>query len=362
VVTDETGRVVLGAERFYERQGPGSQLLADGKIVGHVWLVAKKNSIGELARNYFYIPLLIRNFLTALVSSALALGIAFMLSDYLARHIGDLALAARSITGGNLAHRMRTSGRDELGELAADFNKMAEKLQEDQRLRQQLQADVVHELRTPLAVCQAVLDSLDSKVIPWDDKALASLQEETSRMNRLVTDLHELNRADNNQLPLYKELFAVSDLLERLEESFAGLARQKNIGFSIDSAEDAPDAIFYADPDRVMQIFLNILHNALRHTADGGSITLRVGPQNGNMMPIAVADTGNGIPVELLPHIFERFFSGDRSRSRQRSGTGLGLAIAREYALVHGGDIKVKSLPGQGTEFIVTLPVEAEPV
>jgi signal transduction histidine kinase len=360
VVEDELKQVIVGANKAAMREGSGKQLIAKEKFIGTVWLVPKQNSAWEYMRNYLFIPLLFRNFLTVVVSSVLALGIGFLLSDYLARHIGELALAARHIARGKLDYRVRTGASDELGELAVDFNEMVGKLQEDRQLRRQLQADVVHELRTPLAVYQAVLDSLESGVVQWDAKTLASLQEETGRMNRLVTDLHELNRADNQQLPLYKELFAVGDLLERLEESFSELARKKAVQFSIEASVDTAAIIVYADPDRLMQVFLNILHNALRHTPGGGVITLRVCPKDENMMAYSITDNGEGIPADALPHIFDRFFSGDKSRSRMRSGTGLGLAIAKEYILLHGGEIEARSVLNQGSEFIVILPIEQE--
>jgi two-component system sensor histidine kinase BaeS len=361
VVADSAGHIVFGADQASMREEPGNRLETQGKSIGMMWLAPNPNSTWELIRKYLFISLLFRNFLTALVSSALALGIAFMFSDYLARHIGELALAARKIAGGQLDFRVKDGARDELGQLVADFNAMANKLQEDQQLRRQLQADIVHELRTPLAVCQAVLDSLESGAIEWNTKTLASLQEETSRMNRLVTDLHELNRAENRQLPLYKELFSVGDLIDRLEESCSELARKKDIDFSIQAVNGARATILYADPDRIMQVFLNILHNALRHTPAGGTITMRIWPKGGTTMAFAIADNGEGIAAEALPHIFDRFFSGDKSRSRSRSGTGLGLAIAKEYALLHGGDIEVRSVIHQGTEFIVALPCEQEP-
>lgn len=360
VVADETGRIVLGTEKTALRKQPGQPLVSQDKVIGQFWLVPRTNNIWDIVRHYWFIPLLFRNFLTALISTFLALGIAFIFADYLARRLGELAKAAHQIAGGRLDYRVKAGAQDELGQLITDFNAMAEKLQQDQRLRRQLQTDVVHELRTPLSVCQVILDSLESGVINWDAKTLTSLQEETNRMNRLVTDLHELNRADNQQLSLHKELFTIGDLIERLADSFTEPARQKNIDFVIQAEKGTANAILYADPDRIMQIFLNILHNALRHTPVGGKTTLRINPQDKKKMVFTVANNGEGIPADILPHIFDRFYSGDKSRSRLHSGTGLGLSIAKEYVLLHGGDIEARSFFQQGAEFIVTLPVEQE--
>lgn len=358
VAADRDGRFFIGSEKSDWREEPGVELVAGGQTIGMVWLVRNPNSSLTLLRNYLIVPFLFRNFLTMLISFAFALGIAFLFSDNLAKHIGELAAAARHIAEGKLDYRVKTGAQDELGELAKDFNLMAEKLQQDQQLRRQMQADVVHELRTPLAVCQAVLDSLDNGVVPWNEKTLVSLQEETSRMNRLVTDLHELNRADNQKLQLYKELIMVGDLLERLQDSFGEMARRKTIWFDIQTDHELRELILYVDVDRIMQAILNILHNALRHTQAGGTITVAVSMEFEAKVALAVKDTGEGIPAEILPHVFDRFFSGDMSRSRQRSGTGLGLAIAREYVRLHGGDIVVVSEPLKGSRFTVYLPVE----
>jgi two-component system sensor histidine kinase BaeS len=360
LLADDQGRFILGGEKAKSRKKQGYPLKIQGKSIGTLWLVPIENNFWQAASNILLVPLIIRSMLTVLIASTLAFGTAFIFSEYLMRHIGELARAARRIAKGDLDCRLQTSGRDELADLALDFNSMAEKLQEDQRLRRQLQADVVHELRTPLAVYQAVLDSLENGVIRWDAGTLASLQEETARMNRLVADLHELSRAENQQLPLYKELFSLGDLMVRLQESFGELARKKEIDFALQVDDSVLDTVFYADPDRTMQIFLNILHNALRHTPQGGSITMRAWAKERNMMAISVTDTGEGISAEHLPHVFDRFFCSDKSRSRRRGGTGLGLAIAKEYTILHGGSIEVKSSLGQGSEFTVFLPVERQ--
>lgn len=359
LVTDENGIFVIGKDNEGLRSGTVYCLESQGNFIGSLWIIPKSDNLWEYCRQQLLLPLLFRNFITSLIFSILSLGIAFILSNYTVQHINELAIAARKIARGELDHRVKAGAKDELGELATDFNAMADRLQEDQKLRRQLQTDVVHELRTPLAVCQAILDSLDSGVIQYDGKTLASLQEETSRMNRLVTDLHELNRADNHQLPLYKELFLVGDLVERVQESFGEFARQKNIDFFIKTDRIAANELLYADPDRTMQIITNLLHNALRHTPAGGLISVHIHKTPADrMIAISVKDTGEGIAEEHLPRIFDRFFCEGQSRSRQNSGTGLGLAIAKEYALLHGGDIKVKSSLGQGTEFIIILPSE----
>ncbi len=354
---DAQGKILIGKPEKYERPQDLETLLVQGQTVGRVGLVSRENSVLELAR-HLLMPLILRNLWSVLAATLAAFLIAFLFSNSLLTRIQVLTDAARRIAGGELEHRVYMKNNDELADLASDFNRMAAHLQEDKQLRQQLQADVVHELRTPLAVCQAVLDSLENGVVAWDSKTLASLQEETGRMSRLVTDLHELSRAENRQLSIHKEIFALGDLLERLTESFAEVARQKEIHFAVEAPKGAKEALLYADMDRLMQIFTNLLHNAARYTPAGGSIDVTARLASDAALTITVADSGCGIAPDVLPHVFDRFFRGDESRARHTGGSGLGLAIAKEYALLHGGDISVVSLPGKGSAFSVTLPME----
>ena len=354
---DDQGNLLVGKNKKQAAPKERDSLIINGKTIGYFWLSPRENSVLELYR-HFLMPLLLRNLWSVLAATLAAFLLAFLFSNSLLKRIQALAEAAKRIAGGELEHRIVMKEEDELGELAADFNSMAAKLQNDKQMRQQLQADVVHELRTPLAVCQAVLDSLESGAVVWEPKTLASLQEETARMSRLVTDLYELSRAENKQLSIHKEIFAVGDLLERLEESFCEVARQKEISFMVEAGAADREALLYADQDRLMQVFANLLHNAARYTEKGGQIKVVVSYSNKKILQIAVSDSGCGIAPEVLPHVFDRFFRGDESRARQSGGSGLGLAIAKEYTLLHGGEISVESVLGKGTVFKVELPLE----
>ncbi|WP_423244894.1 HAMP domain-containing sensor histidine kinase [Heliophilum fasciatum] len=301
--------------------------------------------------------------LSAILSCVLALAFAYFVSRFFSAKIETLARAAHLIAQGQLEHRVPVSPNEVLGKLSADFNTMADHLQKGQQLRRQLQADVVHELRTPLAVSQGILDSLESKVIPWDERSLSSLQEEIGRMNRLVTDLHDLSKAETRQLSIQKELIYVGDLLERVQESFQETVRLAGVHFQVGLPPAESGALLYIDPDRTIQILLNLLHNALRYTPSGGMIQINLCLQIANNSPginIMVTDTGTGIAPEHLPFIFDRFYRGDQSRSRQTGGSGLGLAIAKEYVELQGGQIMAASTLGAGTTIRLWLPVESE--
>ena len=357
LLQDNRGNIRLGQDLADSCEGPGYSLKIQDQVIGTLWIVPKDSSVLELSRRYLLGPLVVRNIWTIVAASVVAFLIAFFFSNYLMEKIKLLAEAARKIAGGNLEHRVNITSHDELGELATDFNFMADRLQEERQLQRQLQADVVHELRTPLAVSQAILDSLESGVIDWNKKTLSSLQEETSRMNRLVSDLFELSRAENKQLTFHRELFLVSDLLVRIEESFAEIARRQKIHFVVAKDPLLESTLLYVDADRTVQIFINLLHNALRYTAPGGTIAVNAN-KSGKTAVISVQDNGTGIPADCLPHIFNRFFRGEQNKALYSGGSGLGLAIAKEYTTLQGGNINVESTVGKGTMFTVILPLD----
>ena len=357
LLEDEQGNIRLGQDLADSHVGPGYPLIIQDKVVGTLWIIPKDSSVLEFSRHYLLGPLVLRNIWTIIIASMVAFFIAFFFSNYLMERIKLLAEAARKIANGNLDHRVSITSHDELEELSADFNFMADRLQEERQLQRQLQADVVHELRTPLAVSQAILDSLENGVINWNEKTLSSLQEETNRMNRLVSDLFELSRAENKQLTFHKELFLVSDLLARIEESFLEVARRQKVNFGIDIDPLLENALLYVDADRTVQIFVNLLHNALRYTVPGGSIYVSANKGEKTAV-ISVKDNGTGISAEYLPHIFNRFFRGEKNKALHSGGSGLGLAITKEYTTLQGGSIKVESTVGKGTIFTVILPLD----
>ncbi|MTV47927.1 HAMP domain-containing protein [Heliobacillus mobilis] len=363
VLVDEQGRILIGKELANNRMDEGYPITSDGKQLGTFWLIPKANSLLEITHSFLLLPVTRNNLLAAFLSSVIAFIFAYLVSRFFSSKIETLAQAAHNIAQGNLEYRVPVRSEEVLGKLAADFNTMADRLQKDRQLRRQLQADVVHELRTPLAVSQGILDSLESGFIPWDSNSLSSLQEEIGRMNRLVTDLHDLSKAETRQLSIQKELIYAGDLLERIEESFQKTAKLSNLDFLVDFPLAERSALLYIDPDRTVQIFLNLLHNAVRYTPAGGTIQITVRFQremNKNGIELAVSDTGTGIAPEHMPHIFDRFYRGDQSRSRQTGGSGLGLAIAKEFVELQGGIITAKSTIGKGTTFYVWLPVELE--
>lgn len=290
------------------------------------------------------------------LAALVAVAVGLVLARQISGPLRDLTSAARRMAGGDLEGRVPIRSRDELGELAAAFNSMAEAVGRQQALRRRMAADVAHELRTPLAVIQADLEAMIDGVRPLSAEAVADVHGETRLLSRLIDDLRDLSLAETGQLPLRKEPTDLEDLARTSAARFAPRAEERGIGLEVGATEDLPPAD--VDPDRISQVFGNLLENALRHTPPGGRVELRVGPgERPATLQATVRDTGPGIPAEHLPNVFEHFYRADRARSRSAGGSGIGLAVVKQLVEAHGGRAWAESPPGRGATFGLTLPV-----
>lgn len=229
-----------------------------------------------------------------------------------------------------------------------------------ERVRSEFVANVSHELRTPLASMKLMVETVNGAEDDAEARALflPQIANETERMIRLVEDLLELARSESGTLVLERETFDLTDIAVAVVNAAAERARTVGIRLELES----PEAVFVdADRDRLTQVALNLVDNALRHTPNGGTVTVEV-TRDGRDAVLRVIDTGSGIPYSDLPHIFERFYVVDRSRSRDHGGTGLGLSIARHLVELHGGTIAAHSLYGHGATFVCRLPAVAPPL
>lgn len=278
-----------------------------------------------------------------------------VMSRTLTAPLNKLSEAARAIAGRDLSRRVEEKGSTELKAVARSFNEMAAALEQAEGLRRNLLADVAHELRTPLAVLQGNLRAILDEVYPLDQSEMARLYEHTRFLSRLVNDLHELAQAEAGQLPFNLQETDLAQLARAAAESFRPGADEKGVTLAFDLPAGTPAVSI--DPARLTQVLQNLLANALRHTPAGGAITLRL-EAHAQAIHLAVSDTGDGIPPEHLPYIFDRFYRTDSARSRDNGGAGLGLAIARAIIEAHGGRITVTSagVPGQGSTFTIQLP------
>ena len=263
--------------------------------------------------------------------------------------IGDLIEAAGRVEAGDYATRVPEQGPRELRGLSRAFNAMASRLESNERQRRQLLADVSHELRTPLSVVQGNLEGLLDGVYPADAEHLTSLLEETRTLSRLVDDLRTLSLAEAGQLRLHPEATDLAALVRDTLTGLRGQAEQTGVRLGATIPDDLP--ALEIDPTRTREVLTNLVGNALRHTSSGGSIDVRVARESPARVEVEVADTGEGMPPDVVARVFERFYRGPVSR-----GSGLGLPIARELVVAQGGEISAESAQGKGTTIRFTLP------
>ncbi len=271
------------------------------------------------------------------------------------RPIGDLVRAARQIGAGDRSARAPLRGSTEMKELALSFNTMAADLQRAELLRNNLMADVSHELRSPLTALEGNLRAVLDHVYALDEAEVANLYGQTRHLIRIVNDLRELSLAENHQLRLEKQPTDVKALIAETVQAIEPRAIDREVQL-IDRVEALPPISI--DPVRIRQVFFNLLSNSLRHTPVGGTITLS-GTCSEKEVCLAVQDTGEGLTVDQLAVVFDRFYRGDKSRSRESGGTGLGLAIVKAIVEAHDGRIEAQSQgAGKGSTFSICLPRE----
>jgi len=295
--------------------------------------------------------------------SGIFISFGYVLTRTLSQRIEILNSASQQISRGNLTERVPVTGKDEIAALSATFNQMAGQLQEmdahQKKMRQSrnvLFAWVGHDLRTPLTSIRAMLEALTDEVV--DDPAtrkryLEMAKKEIGYLSRLIDDLIDLARMDAEDLTLKREDVVLPDMISDTLESFYTLARQNQIEFT--GSVEPGIYLVHVDARMINRVFNNLVSNAIRHTPVHGKVTITAKRANGKIQ-VTVADNGEGIEEEDLPHIFDRFYRGEKSRSRLTGGSGLGLAIARGIIEAHGEVISVESEPKEGTKFIFTLP------
>ncbi len=295
-------------------------------------------------------------FAIAITGGILGIIFGIVISRSLTAPLDQLAEAARSIGARQLNQRVEPRGTQEMIAVAEAFNEMATDLEQAEKLRRNLLADVAHELRTPLSVLQANLRAILDEVYPLDQAEITRLYDQTRFLSRMVNDLHELAQAEAHKLPLDLETVDVGALIESTMAQFRPNAEAKQVQLQTNLADSLPT--LQVDSTRLKQVLQNLLSNALKHTPPSGEITIHTEAAT-NAVQITISDNGEGIPLEHLPHIFDRFYRTDPARSRDRGGTGLGLAITRAIIEAHGGHIHATSsgISGEGSCFTIQLPV-----
>jgi len=285
---------------------------------------------------------------------AIALLLTFVLSRRITSPIGVLAKAARRLGRGDLSQRVQLKGEGEVAALAQSFNSMAADLAHAEQLRRNLVADVAHELRTPISNIQGYLEAIRDRVMKPNAATIRSLNEEAALLSRLVNELQELSLAEAGELKLVYQAENITTLIKQAVTPWQPKVAAKEISLSLDLPDNLP--LVNIDWQRVNQVLHNLLENAVAYTHKGGTINVAATTQ-GDWVEVCVSDTGEGIPAEDLPNIFERFYRVDKSRARVTGGSGLGLTIAKRLVEAHGGKITVQSELGKGSRFSFTLPI-----
>ncbi|HET9906207.1 MAG TPA: ATP-binding protein [Anaerolineales bacterium] len=292
----------------------------------------------------------------AFAAMSAAILLSFLFSRNVIAAVQSMSLATQRIAEGRYEERVQVNGEDELAQLAARFNQMAEKLSQVESMRRRLIGDVSHELRTPLTAIKGSMEGLIDGVLPANDETYQQIHAEADRLNRLVDDLQELSRVESRAYELDIRPLDVSALVQTVIKRLAAKAQAKHISLNLELDPDLPPAL--TNEDRAIQVLTNLTGNALQYTHEGGNVTIFARHVN-NEIQISVHDTGIGISAEHLSRIFDRFYRVDKSRSRQSGGgSGIGLTIARALVEAHGGRIWAESAgEEQGSTFTFTLPV-----
>jgi two-component system sensor histidine kinase BaeS len=363
ILTDATGTVVADSDNLhlgmkYDQSwlGDGQQVQSiqdEGDLLGTLYLSSEtlsQTGVGSILALAGSVNQ------SLLLGAVLAVGTALVITLFLSRRLSApihaLTLATRRVGTGDFSAKVSAQGQDEVGELVTNFNLMAAQLSEAEDRRRNLIADVAHELRTPVADATAYLEAIHDGLMAPNQSNLDSVYDDISLLSRLINDLQLLALADAGRLSLVRKSEHLDQVLCSVVASVRPQTEAKQISLNL-ALPKLPSV--EVDAQRISQVLRNLLENAIRHTPSGGEIQIAV-CETDSHIEVSVSDTGEGIPAEDLPHLFERFYRVDKSRARRTGRSGLGLAIAKRLIEAHGGKITVQSEAGEGSRFSFTLP------
>lgn len=336
------------AEKYVSTDSP---LTFNETHSGHVFMFAESDSIERIINHLSH-----KFWLVGLLTLLLTVITVFILSRVITQPVLKMKKATEQLSSGNHNVELYTHRKDELGDLATSITRLSQDLERLKNERNEFLGSISHELRTPLTYMKGYTDIISRRNISTEDRNryIKIIQEETEHLADLIKNLFELAKVNHNEFSITKEKIVFRTLIETVLARIYPALNEKNIELSF----YCPDSlVVMVDYERIQQVILNILDNAIKYTPEDGHIAMEV-IQNKNEILTTISDTGEGIPEEDIPFIFERLYRSKKSKSRVSGGSGLGLTIAKEIVELHGGEIAVDSTIGKGTVFVISLKKE----
>ena len=354
---DADQNIVRGTSvEFFPDLATLNPVIVGGRTVGYLAVTSRQQLseqadvlFAEQQQNDFVLITLLLGFVSALI--------AFPTATILTRPVREVVDGTRALASGNYGSRIKVRGSDELSQLAEDFNTLANTLEQNQTARQQWIADISHELRTPLAVLRGELEAVQDGVRPLNAETLDSLHQEVVHLNTLVNDLHELSLSDIGALIYKKEPLDLGELLETSIDKHGQLTQKHNLKVKLELPASYPDeeVTVLGDPDRLLQLFDNLLQNSCRYTNSGGEVHVVV-RLDGNHVLVEWFDSAPGVSDRDLGHLFDRLYRVEMSRNRAKGGSGLGLTICQNIVNAHDGSIAASHSPLGGLKLTIAFP------
>lgn len=339
------------AESYEGRQYiAATAIVKNGVPIGYAVVAAPTDDM----TNYLWqnVRMVLMSAVVVLLLSTIAV---YIFTYRLAMPLRKMAAAAKAFGAGDFAYRLPAKGKDEVAQLALELNNMAESLSREEEMSRSFIANVSHELRTPMTTISGFVDGMRDGTIPPEkhDFYLSIVSDEVRRLSRLVQAMLNLSRIDNQSLSIRPSAFDLTALTGKTLLSFEPRIEDKQL--RITGFENCSDTLVTADEDLIGQVVYNLIDNAVKFTNPGGEISLSI-RQTEDRVLFSISNTGDGIPQEELPHVFDRFYKSDRSRNMDKTGAGLGLFLVKSIVGLHGGEISVRSLQGESCTFEFWLP------
>ncbi|MCL2388216.1 MAG: HAMP domain-containing histidine kinase [Defluviitaleaceae bacterium] len=333
----------------------GAPFWLDGEIAGAVLIGASMAELDSAISEMYRIM-----FVAMVVSAVLAFVLIYISSTTISRPLRQINEAAGVIAGGDFDKRIPVRGNDEVSRLAIQFNKMAESLQEQDRIRNAFIANLSHDIRSPLTSMRGFLTAIADGTVSADEQPyyLGIILDESERLIKLSNDILDIQRIQDSEVALHKSVFDINDLIRKTILGFSRRALEKRL--MVTSRFAHPADMVEADEGKIRRALYNLIDNAVKFTQEDGEITIETTTTK-NKVSVSVSDNGRGMTAEEQKYIFDRFYKGDHSRGQDKKGSGLGLSIVKGFIRAHGEKLTVESSTETGSVFTFTLPSKSKP-